>query len=173
MHSMFKIIRMYATATIPVSTKAAFRVYCVFTIILLTSISTIRSNTCLVHRGLLFLNVTFLIRKVVVVMRPSALARNENRHETEPDEVKTEQHPTETHGTLENDLLADRYERWAMLRTYPENTAQIAVVFQVRVAVLAVVSQNSGGDNTSLKRGGSDIDIFIKPLTSNTETHQS
>lgn len=63
-------------------------------------------------------------------MRPSALARNENRHETEPDEVKTEQHPTETHGT-------------------PENTAQIAVVFQVRVAVLAVVSQNSGGDNTS------------------------
>lgn len=51
------------------------------------------------HRGLLFINAAVYARKVAVVVRPSA-SRNEDRHDTEPDEVKTEKHPTETHGTL-------------------------------------------------------------------------
>lgn len=53
-----------------------------------------------------------------------------------------------------------------MLRTYPEDTAQIAIVFEISVAVLTVVSQHSGSDNASLKRGVSVSNIFTKTLGS-------
>lgn len=65
------------------------------------------------HRGLLFINAVALVRKIAVVVRPTALTRNEDRHDTEPDEVKTEKHPTETHGTLERPW-ADQYEKRKM-----------------------------------------------------------
>lgn len=82
------------------------------------------------HRSLLHISVVVFVRKVAVIVRPSALASNKHRHDADPDEVKTEKHPTETHGT-------------------PENTAEVAVVCELKVAVLTVVSQNSNGNNTS------------------------
>lgn len=78
-------------------------------------------NNCLVHRGLLYIIAVVFVRKVAVIVRPSALASNKDRHDTDPDEVKTEKHPTETHGTLENDRqpISTKRERQVMptLRT--------------------------------------------------------